>query len=397
MSIFRNKFFGAYGFWHWGEGFQTVLFTWYMSIHLNLSATQIGFYQALVLSPFLIFTIAGGALTDRVGARLSYTVSTMIFGVILICYGVFDHSFGYLPKLFFAYCILAGIVSAISNPAIDTFIPEATPRSAQQNGLLAASAHNIAKLTGTITALGLPFLLATGGFILNGILMILSALILRNYSRKGSSPEREETAKVTGSVLKRIFFHYRSCPENFDILLSSCLLGLVIVPAGYILWPLVLRENFSEYGNLIALMNISSWIGAIAITSLAARFSAKIKRPGFAALWVWGLFGAGILLLTQVSSFAMLCGLIACFGGVKLGKALVYGKYLHNAPNEERGVLIAVDQTAFWGLATLGTFGMGFMVDWFGLDQTICGVSGIVLSGVLMLGVRGHLAKMTAA
>ena len=79
MSYLSNRFIGSYWFWHWGEGFQTVLFTWYMSIHLNLSATEIGFYQALVLSPFLIFTIMGGVLTDRIGARLSYTISTLIF------------------------------------------------------------------------------------------------------------------------------------------------------------------------------------------------------------------------------------------------------------------------------------------------------------------------------
>ncbi|WP_139816211.1 hypothetical protein [Planktotalea arctica] len=165
---------------------------------------------------------------------------------------------------------------------IDTLIPEATPRCAQENGLLAATAHNLAKLTGTITAL------------------------------------------------------------------ASCL-------------------------------------------------SARITKPGLAALWVWGLYGAGLLLLTQVGSFGMLCALIVCFGGVKLCKALVYGKYLHNAPNAQRGVLIAVDQTAFWGLATLGTFGMGVLIDMIGLNQTICAVSAVVVSGVLLLAYRGHLAQMTPA
>ena len=397
MPFLRSKFFGAYGFWHWGEGFQTVLFTWYMSIHLNLSATEIGFYQALVLSPFLIFTIAGGVLTDRVGAGVSYTISTLIFAGILIGYGVFDYGLGYVPKLFFLYCILAGIISAVSNPAIDTFIPEATPRGAQENGLLAATVHNLAKLTGTITALALPFLLATGGFILNGILMALSAVMLRAHARGAGGKSTEDRPKFNGRVLRRILEHYRACPENFDILLSSVMLGLVIVPAGYILMPLVLRENFPEYGNLIALMNISSWIGAIGFTAVASRLSARITKPGLAALWVWGLYGVGLLLLTQVGSFGMLCALIVCFGGVKLGKALVYGKYLHNAPNEQRGVLIAVDQTAFWGLATLGTFGMGVLIDTIGLNQTIFAVSAVVVCGVLMLAYRGHLARMTPA
>ncbi|MEP5152138.1 hypothetical protein [Planktotalea sp.] len=293
--------------------------------------------------------------------------------------------------------MLAGIVSAISNPAIDTFIPEATPKGAQANGLLAARAHNVAKLTGTITALSLPFLLATGGFILNGVLMIVSALILRAHNPQNGGARRQKTEAIDWQVLRRIAQHYRQCPENLDILLSSILLGLIIVPVGYILMPLVLRENFPEYGNFIALMNILSWIGAITITAIASRLSAKITRPGQAALLVWGLYGAALLLLTQVGSFAMLCGLILCFGGVKLGKALVYGKYLHNAPDKQRGVLIAVDQTAFWGLATLGTFGMGVLVDTIGLNPTICAVSAVVMFGTGLLAVRGHLVRMTPA
>jgi MFS family permease len=397
MSYLSNRFIGSYWFWHWGEGFQTVLFTWYMSIHLNLSATEIGFYQALVLSPFLIFTIMGGVLTDRIGARLSYTISTLIFAGILISYGVFDHSFGYVPKVFFLYCVLAGIVSAVSNPAIDTFIPEATPKPAQSNALLAATTHNLAKLTGTISALALPFLLAMGGFVVNGVLMALSAFFLHGHAKDVTRSRRKVQPHLSKRVLPRLFAHYRDCPENLDILLGSVLLGLVIVPAGYILWPLILRENFAEYGNWIALMNISSWIGAIAITAFFTRLSDAITRPGLAALCIWGLYGFGILALTLVNSYAMLCVLIMCLGGVKVGKALVYGKYLHNAPNEERGVLIAVDQTAFWGLATLGTFCMGALVDQIGLNESIYVVSGVVLCGVTLLALRGHLLRMTPA
>ena len=155
--MFRSPFFRAYGLWHWGEGLQTVLFTWYMTFHAGLSAAQIGFYQALVLSPFLIFTIAGGALSDRIGASRSYSWSTLCFAIVLAVYGLADQMVGFLPWAFIAYCLAAGITSAISNPAIDTFVPEATPRSAQANALLAATAHNIAKLFGTLSGLLLPW------------------------------------------------------------------------------------------------------------------------------------------------------------------------------------------------------------------------------------------------
>lgn len=391
-----RKFFGAYACWHWGEGLQTVLFTWYMSFHLNLSATEIGFFQALVLSPFLIVTIAGGAFTDRFGARFSYTCSTLVFGLVLMLYGGAEALVGYAPWLFFAYCLLAGITSAISNPAIDTFIPDATEKPAQQNALLAATVHNLAKLTGTISGLALPVLHATGGFVLNGVLMITSVLLLRAH-RNTAPRAKADMRAVDTRVLRRIKEHYRNCPENLDILLASALLGLVVVPSGYILTPLTLRAKFPELGDWIALVNISGWIGAITVTALATRLSSRILRPGQAALVIWALNGLGMLLLIQVTSFAALCALVLCLGGAKLGKALVYGKYLFNAPEAERGVLISVDQTAFWGLATLGTFLLGASVDLIGLEATIGLASATVLAGALALAFRGHLSAMTPA
>ncbi|WP_166418143.1 MFS transporter [Cochlodiniinecator piscidefendens] len=397
--MFKNRFFRAYGFWHWGEGFQTVLFTWYMAFHANLTATEIGFYQALVLSPFLVFTIFGGALTDRVGAGLSYIMSTSIFAAILITYGFMDLQFGFVPELFFLYCVGAGIVSAFSNPAIDTFIPDATDQPVQDNSLLAATAHNIAKLTGNVSGLLLPLLSATGGFVVNGILMAISVIFLQTHQRRrdGHSPNYVDHSDLQPGVFRRIILHYRNCPENLDILLSSALLGLIIVPAGYILVPLILRERFPEYGNMIALIGISSWIGAILTTAAAKQMSAKIVRPGAVSLGVWGGYGAGLLILINVNSFPAFCLIICIFGGVKVGKALVYGKYLHNSPVNDRGLIVAVDQTAFWGLATLGTAGMGVLVDMIGLNTTIMLTSGCILCGVAILMIRGHLSTMVPA
>ncbi len=391
--MYRGNFFRAYGFWHWGEGFQTVLFTWYMTFHAQLSATEIGFYQALVLSPFLVFTLIGGALTDRIGAGLSYGISTLLFAGILIGYGILDHAFGFVPQLFFAYCVAAGLVSAVSNPAIDTFIAEATPAPVQRNALLAASAHNVAKLVGTLTGLLIPFLMAVGGFVVNGLLMALSVLFLRLHQRQAPRFVRP-VATIRGG-LGDVIAHFRAMPESFDIWLASVMLGLFMVPTGYILWPLVLRERFPDYGDMIALVNISSWIGAITVTVVAERLSDRIRFPGRWALGIWAFYSLGVLALMVVGSFWLLCATVMVFGSVKLGKALVYGRYLANSPEGRRGVLIALDQTAFWGLATLGTFVMGVMVDVVGLYATISGVAACVMGFVLVLTVRGNLTRIT--
>ena len=94
-NLFGNKFFCAYGFWHCGEGVQTILLMWYMAFHAHLSPAEIGFYQALQLAPFLIFTAAGGSLTDRIGPRASFAMATGAFAVALGIYGMLDPVVGF--------------------------------------------------------------------------------------------------------------------------------------------------------------------------------------------------------------------------------------------------------------------------------------------------------------
>lgn len=391
--MFRSPYLRAYGFWHWGEGLQTVLFTWYMTFHARLDPAQIGFYQALVLSPFLVFTVAGGVLSDRVGPGRSYLWSTTVFGLLLIGYGLLDAVFGFEPVLFFAYCLLAGLTSALSNPAIDTFIPEASDRGAQANGLLAATAHNLAKLSGTVTGLGLPLLLAVGGFAVNGLLMLLSVFYMWQFLQR-RPPSSAPHASAPRFDVRAVLQHYRRCPESLDILLSSAMLGLLIVPAGYILFPLTVRERFPDHGDWLALTNISSWIGAIGVTWLAARCSERLRWPGRVSLAVWLGFALALAGLGWASSFAGLCGVIAVLGTVKLGKAMVYARYIDNAPVPMRGVLVAVEQTAFWGLATVGTFALGWSVELHGLNSTVIAVVGAIAAFVAMLAWRGTLWRL---
>ena len=396
--MFRSRFFQAYGLWHWGEGLQTVLFTWYMTFYAGLSAAEIGFYQALVLSPFLLFTVAGGALTDWIGAGRSYAWSTLLFALVLAGYGMMDQAAGFLPWAFAAYCLLAGITSAVANPAIDTFIPAASAQSVQANALLAATAHNIAKLAGTLTGLALPWLLALGGFGLNAILMGLSVALLSLHLRSaagGVTGARQQPQQRPS--LRGIWSHYRNCPENLDILLSSAMLGLLIVPAGYILWPILLRERFPDYGGLLALLYICAWVGAIGLTALAGRHSARLMRPGSLALAVWLCWALVLALLTLSESFWQMCLIVTLMGGVKLGKALVYGRYLHNSPAENRGVLIALDQTAFWGLATFGTFLTGLAAERLGVTLAALLVSCLVALSVLLLFARKRLSAIEPA
>jgi hypothetical protein len=389
----RSTFFPAYGLWHCGEGFQTVLIMWYMAFHVHLSPAEIGFYQSLQLIPFLLFTALGGSLTDRIGARTSFAAATGLFALSLGLYGLTDPAFGFNGPVFATYCLLSGFLSAIANPAIDTFIPEASPAPATRNALLAATVHNIAKLSGNAATLALPVLSALGGFVANGALMAASALLLLRHPRRPRPAARPRGAAAPG----RLAAHFRAHPQSFDILLSSAVLGLFMIPAFYVFQPLMLRTWYPQQAGLIGLVGVVGWIGAIAASATATRLSHRIGRPGRLALAVWASMAVLFAALPLMPGFAAYLAALTVLGMNGLGKALVYGAYLRDAPTGDRALLIGLDQTAFWGLATLGTLGLGLLAEAVGLVPALLANTAALLLCLLVLALRGRLPEMGSA
>jgi MFS family permease len=389
----KSSFFGAYGFWHCGEGFQTILMMWYMAFHAQLSASEIGFYQALQLVPFLAFTALGGSLTDRLGARVTFSASTGLFALTLGFYGLAEPAVGFSPWLFGGYCLLSGLLSAVSNPAIDTFIPDATPRGPGENALLAVTVHNVAKLSGNAATLLLPLLQATGGFIVNGVLMAASALMLARLPRPARPPRKLHAAHAR----HRIPAHFRAHPASFDIFLGSVMLGLLVIPGFYIFHPMVMRLKFPEQADLFGLTGVVGWVGAILASALMVRLGARVSHPGRVALLVWSAAAMAFVTLAIVTSFAGFLLIWLLLGGQSVGKAMIYGHFLRDAPEADRGLLIGIDQTALWGLATVGTIALGWLVDRVGLNLAILLNSGAILAFVAVLGLRGQLWRLGRA
>jgi hypothetical protein len=286
--------------------------------------------------------------------------------------------------------LLSGLRSAISNPAIDTFIPEATPRPASDNALIAATVHNVAKLSGNAATLLLPFLSAVGGFLANGLLMGLSVLLLRSHTPPETAPRPAEAWPTP----RRMARHFRAHPESLDIFLGSIMLGLFVVPSGYIFQPLIMRQHFPDQSGLFGLTGIVSWCGAILAFSLAVRFAARTCHPGRWAMLIWAIAALVLVGSVLVPDFWFYLMILFLLGGNSVGRALIYGRYLGDAPRAERGVLIALDQTAYWGLATLGTAILGWFAGRVGLLPTVLTLAGAILLSVLILLLRGRLWRL---
>lgn len=239
----------------------------------------------------------------------------------------------------------------------------------------------------------LPTLSAVGGFVVNGVLMAVSVVFLLRHPR----PPKATVPATRAHARHRIPDHFRAHLESFDIFLGSVMLGMFLVPAHYIFIPIVMRASFPEQAGLFGLVGVVSWVGAILASSLALRFSHRIRFPGRLALLVWTLAALLFVTLGAVQTFLLFLVIKLLIGGDSLGKALIYGHFLRDAPEADRGLLIGIDQTAIWGLATLGTFGLGWLVDPIGFQAALIANSGAILFCVLVLSLRGRLWQLQGA
>lgn len=321
------------------------------------------------------------------GARVSFAGATGLFALTLGFYGLADPVLGFSPWLFGAYCLASGFLSALANPAIDTFIPEATPRSASDNALIAAIVHNAAKLSGNGATLLLPVLSAMRGFIANAMLMALSVVLLLGHRQ----PPASGRAEWQPPNLCRIIAHFRAHPDSFDIFLASVMLGAFVIPAFYVFHPLIMRGSFTDQAELFGLTGMMGWVRAILAAWTAVRMAGRLVHPGRWAMLVWLAVAVLFPVAAWVQTFGAFLVVNFLLGGNSVGKALVYGHFLRDTPAGDRGLLIGLDQTAFWGLATLGTAALGRVVDAVGMEQAIALNSLAIAASVAVLLWRGRL------
>ncbi|WP_161601208.1 MFS transporter [Rhizobium rhizogenes] len=394
-----NSFHLSYGFFHFGEGFRTVLFTWYVAIHLGMSSEQVGFLQTLSRSPFLLFLVFGGIISDKLGVFRTFTVVSSIYALTLIGVGITTHFWGGSYAVVIGLSIVSGFASAICSPAIDTFIPHSTQNSAETNSVDASLIYNAAKLLGTFSNIFVSFAGAAAGFILNSVPYFLGVVFLANHVRlRGIKDEiniGEREHRKFGS-LKSATVHLMSNPKCRDIVFSSALNGLFSAPIGFIILPFIIRENFHGYIDVLVLPYITYWFGAILASSAAKRYLQRITWLGNVSLVLWLCAGVSIMALPFVKTFVLLCVVLFLVGFfVSAAKPLLYGYYLKHAPVSEKALLVSIDQMAFWIMATINITLMGQFMGAWGVNNAVIGNSVIFIALVGVLALRNNIGSIT--
>ena len=364
-----------------GSWAQRVAQDW-LVLELTQSGIYLGIVTAIQFTPFLFFSLHGGAFADRfdkrkllIGTNALGAFSALTLGTLVMINQV---------ELWhvFALAAVLGISTAIDAPVRQTFAADIVGQDDLPNAVSLNSANfNAGRLVGPAISGLLIAAFGTGpSFLFNGIsyLFAIGALMAMN--------EKEffyqERAKSKTNVREGL--HYALArPDIYVVMLIVFFLGTFGLNF-QIFNALMATKEFGKgpaaYGLLGTFVAIGSFSGAIASARLE-----RFRKTRFVIL-AGGAFALAILVLsilpnyTAYAIFLPICGVTALITMITANSIVQV-----NSDPAIRGRVMGIYLLIFMGGTPAGSPVIGFMAEAIGIRSTIAACGAICLIATTLI------------
>ena len=378
-----RRFFWAQLVAQTGTWMQTVAQSW-LVLQLTPSPFKLGLIGSLQFAPILLFSIASGALADRVRKRRLLIGAQAALGcqalglAALVASGRVE----YWHVAVLAFC--SGLVNVLDQPARQSLVAEMVGRADVASAVaLNSASFNAARIVGP--GLG-GLLIASFGvvpaFVLNGLGFAVAVIMLLGLRTEGS-PKARSGDGVLQDVRTGLRYAF-STPEirltlGLLFIVSICVFNFTVyVP---LIVRTVLHLGAEGFGLLMACLGVGAVTGALTVGALGAR------RPPAAVLFGAAALACGALVtLSTARTFwlaAVLLFLTGLFGLVLVASCNTAMQL--SAPDELRGRVMSLYTLIWGGVFPFGAFIVGAISEHWGVGRALLvnGTAGLV--GVALL------------
>jgi MFS family permease len=273
-----------------GSWMQRVAQSW-LVLHLTGSGVALGIVSALQFLPMLVLGAWGGVMADRVDKRRVLMLTQAVMGFLALALGVVTLTGSVRLWMVYLLALLLGLVTAMDNPARQSFVMEMVGRAQVTNAVsLNSAVFTGARVVGPAVAGIVISLVGTGWcFVINAV--SFAAVVLALVAMDPSRLQRAQaTTRRRGMVMEGLRFVW----SRPDIRLPLAILAVVGTLAlnWTVILPLLARNTFhgdaGTYGLLFAMLGLGSLAGAL--------FTASRREPS-ARLLLVALAAFGVLML----------------------------------------------------------------------------------------------------
>ena len=373
-----------------GTWMQRVAQDWLVLTLTAGSGASLGLTIGLQFAPFLLFSLWGGTLADRLRRRSLLIVTQGAMGVLAVALGLLTLSGHVTVTQVYAFSLALGIISALDSPARQAFVSEMVGRDRLTNAVaLNSASFNIGRIAGPSVAGVLIAAVGTGWvFLLNGASFAL-AIVALSLIRSRDLVSPSTRADRTNVRLRDGVSYLRARADLILVLVIVAAVGTFGFNFQLTL-ALMARQEFHGTAAEFGLLSTALAVGALLGSLLAARRGAPSLRLVIGAASVFACLEVIASLMPNVIALALFLPFVGVAALTFSNSAQSYLQ-LGSAPRM-RGRVMGFYILVFFGGTPIGAPLLGRLADFAGPRWTLAvgGLGVLITVGIAAFLMRGN-------
>ncbi len=397
MRPVHYYYIGA-GSWFVCHGLQGVLFAWLVTMVLRETPGNVGLAQMAMLAPAMLLMLIGGSVADRFGGKRVAMVSHVlaIVPVLLLIVVLATRRLDFHSMIL--YALAMGCALAFVTPARDGLLNQVAEGRVQRTVVKATLIQFTVQACGALLA-GLAQVV--GAVAILGFQATALAVGALAYSRiHVEVPSRAVPAGAVRDLVASVAEGFRTVwrsPSMRAVAGQNIAMGICFMGSYIVTIPLLVREVYAGDALDLALVQAVNGFGLIA-TILVMLRGEDVQRQGRALLLAHGVGGVFLAAAGLGLGFSTLLACVFLWGGCG-GVAMSMSRTIMQveAPEGQRGRVMAFFSFSFMGAGPLGALACGYLVDWIGPGAALILASAIMAGVAIVFGFKSSLWQLGAA
>lgn len=387
-----HYYFVGTGTWFVSHGIQSVMFAWLVTMVLLETPEKVGIAQMVMLVPTTLLMLVGGSYADRFGGRRVAMVAQSfgVLPVLLLLFVVASESLSFTMMI--VYAVMMGCAQAFVTPARDGLLNQVAEGRIQRTVVLASLIQFGIQMVGLLAAgmadqIG-PIAVLTG----QAAALLVGVVAYRKIPKTVQKPKADQPPMLSSIVAgcRTVL----ASPAMRPVVLQNIFMGIFFMGSYIVTIPLLIREVYDGSSADLAIVHAANALGLV--TSIVGLlFLGDIKRQGRALLFTQGIGGVFLAAAGFGFGFPVMVGCIYLWGlcgGVAMSMSRTIMQ--EQAPDDQRGRVMAFFSFSFMGAGPLGAIGSGYVVEAIGAGATLVVASVSMAFVVLVIGFTTSLWRL---
>jgi len=388
----------------WSGNFLSNIGTWmqnvaqgWLVITLTNSAFWLGVVSFAGSIPFLVFTLFGGVIADRVNKRrllVMTQTAMMLLAFLLAALAFFKGSDGKpLIRIWeiAAIAFMNGVAMSMNAPSYQALVPRLVKREDLTNAIALNSAQfNMSRILGpTLGGYAMILFGVAGNFFLNGLSFVAVLLALLRIRYPDEKPPRRESMLTS---LRGGFTYLNSEPQMRVLIVMTAAVSFFGIPfLSFIPYFAKVQLNAGESG--LGWLMAGSGLGAV-LGAMTIAVRGTIRRRGVMLTAAGVVFFMSIIGFSYSQWFALSVCLAFFEGYSGITMVSCFNISIQHLSNDEmRGRIMSIYATGFLGLPPLGALLAGELSRHIPTGHALAAMSGVALLIFVGIFARSHALR----